>query len=147
MGDDGLGEYVVSRLKFRPWPGNVRLVNMACSPLNFLNEIQQADTLIVVDAIRAGTQPGTIHRITQPGPLKTGSASDNGFARNSHGFSILDTVELARIQTGRPYQVIIYGIEPSDCKPGIGLSPPVINASHALEQLVYRDCLSNWQFA
>jgi hydrogenase maturation protease len=136
MGDDGLSEHVITKLKLHTWPENVTLLNIGCSVLNHAIELEQVDTLIVIDAIRAKTQPGAIHRVIPSGHLKSVFSDRTDTARDSHGFSILDAIELARLKKGKSTEVIIYGIEPFDCHPGIGLSPAIGNSVLILEQMV-----------
>jgi hydrogenase maturation protease len=143
MGDDGLSEHVIAKLKLRTWPENVTLLNMGCSVLNHATELEQVDTLIIIDAIRAKTQPGTIHKVIPSGHLKSGFSDCTDTARDSHGFSILDAIELARLKKGKPTEVIIYGIEPFHCHPGIGLSPAISNSVSILERLVFDEIMGH----
>ncbi|HHY17861.1 MAG TPA: hydrogenase maturation protease, partial [Firmicutes bacterium] len=141
MGDDGLGGHVVAKLQLRAWPENVRLLDIGSSPLAHVAEFQKADILIVIDAIKAETAPGTIHRITPSSRLKADFSGCKDSSLNAHGFSILDAIELARLKGGKPAQIIIYGIEPLDCTPGIGLSAPVMASACRLEEMILENVL------
>ena len=61
MGDDGLGLAALARLA-RDWdlPPSVSLVDGGTWGMNLLPQIETADQLILLDAIRAGTPPGTL---------------------------------------------------------------------------------------
>ncbi len=141
MGDDGLGGHVIKKLCLGSWPGNVAITDMGCSPIYFLADIEKADVVIVVDAVRNGACPGTIHRIEPHGPMAKHFPWLRYSCRDAHGFSILNAIEITRLSSGNPAQVIIYGIEPFDLSPGIGLSAPVLNSVPVLEKLIRRQIL------
>lgn len=120
MADDGLGVFIAKKLKqtFNNL-GNVKILDVGTSILNFLYEIKYTENLIVIDAIRGGKKPGTVYRINF-----TKENRPFGFT-DSHGFSLYEVLEFTRGLWKRPKKVIIYGIEVLDCKPKIGLSPIV----------------------
>lgn len=120
MGDDGLGVYVAAGLQEKKWPPGVLILDVGTSTFNYLEEISQSRILIAVDAIQAGGKPGCIYRF---GCSDNVNRPDNW--RDAHGFSLLDTVELARRINGYPVNFIIYGVEPLD-----------INFSNSLSQAV-----------
>lgn len=141
MGDDGLGGYVVKKLQLRRWAGNVFILDMGCSPIHFLADIEKSDVVIVVDAVRNRACPGTIHRIVPHSPMAGQFPGLRYSYRDAHGFSILNAIQIARLRSGNPAHVIIYGIEPLNLSPGIGLSTSVLNSVPLIEKLVYNQII------
>jgi len=120
MGDDGLGVYAAEELKKREWPPEVCILEAGLSVMYYLEEISCARSVIAVDAVRAGGRPGNIYRFMgreiKNSPEKW---------RNSHGFSLLEVVELSKHLTGLPANLIIYGVEPLELGFRNELSPAV----------------------
>ena len=65
------------------------------------------DRVAVVDAVRTGAAPGTVHVLdvtTRPLPASVSTAS-------THAISLADAVELARALDRLPASILVYGIE------------------------------------
>ena len=104
----------------------------ACGDLSSLPDCWEDRTqVIIVDAVRTGAAPGTLHRFdAAAGPLPA------LFARGStHAFGVAEAVELARVLGRLPQALVVYGIEGGDFSPGEGLSPAV---QRAVEQAAAR---------
>jgi hydrogenase maturation protease len=81
--------------------------------------------VILIDAVRSGAQPGTIHRLDaslQPLPSPM-------FRDSTHAFAVVEAIELARALHQLPAHCVVYGIEGQDFQAGIGLSTPVERAA------------------
>lgn len=77
--------------------------------------------VIIVDAVRSGAVPGTLHRFdaaAAPIPALFARAS-------THAFGVAEAVELARALGRLPRSLVVYGIEGSDFSIGEGLTPEV----------------------
>ena len=62
--DEGVGVRVIEKLQGQyTLPENVRVVDGGTQGLWLLSTIQEADHLIVVDAVLGGDEPGTIYRL------------------------------------------------------------------------------------
>ena len=122
--DDGAGVEVVRRLAGRV-PAGVRLIELGGDPAGLLDAWEGLGTVVVVDAVRSGGEPGTIHRLdasTEPLPARTGSAS-------THGLGLAEALELGRALGRLPARVVVVGIEVADDRTAGGkLSRPVQDA-------------------
>jgi hydrogenase maturation protease len=80
--------------------------------------------VVLIDAVRSGAPPGTVHRIdlkeTRPGFLKSYGST--------HGLGIAEAVELARSLNRLPETLILYGIEGENFEMGGGLTGAVDGA-------------------
>jgi hydrogenase maturation protease len=126
-GDDAAGLEVVRRL---PPVDSVRIIECADDPLGIIDAWEGADDAIVVDAVRSGAPPGTVHVLDglQPGgltPRLHGSTS-------THAFGVGEAIELARTLGRLPERVRIYGIEGESFVIGSVLSPAVARAVERL---------------
>ena len=137
--DDGVGISVVQTLRQKQWSSEVFILEGGTSAINFLEELGKAKHVIVVDAVRGGEKTGTIHRYTEED-----LAAFRESRLDSHGFSLLWLVELARAMTGYPVNVIVYGVEIHQLHFGAEVSPRVLQAIPAaaekVEQEIIRIC-------
>ena len=116
-GDDGAGLEVARRL---------RGVEAVGDPAALLDAWDGADHVIVVDAVRSGAAPGTIHRL-DPDCLPAAAA-----LRSTHGAGLAEAIELGRALDRLPARLELYGIEGGCFEPGSGLTPAVVSAVEAL---------------
>ncbi|MEW6278275.1 MAG: hydrogenase maturation protease [Candidatus Eremiobacterota bacterium] len=126
-GDDGVGPEVARRV--RPETADVLVARGEVTELMDLWEGRPK--VFVVDAVRSGSPPGTLHRLEahrEPLPAFVRQTS-------THGFGLAEAVELARILGTLPEELVLYGIEAERMEAGAGLSPRV---RRAVGQVVQR---------
>jgi len=128
-GDDAAGLEVVRRLRAHASDG-VRIVECADDPLGIIDAWEGADDAIVIDAVRSGAPPGTLH-VLEGAQLKGQSLKLRG-SMSTHAFGVVDAIELARALGRLPERVRIYGIEGESFVMGSGLSPAVARAVERL---------------
>src|SRR5208282_4665616 len=87
--------------------------------------------LLVIDAVRSGAAPGTVHR------LEPGDGFLPGFrsVTSTHGLSLAEAVALARGLGCLPRRLVVYGIEADDVRMGAELTPPV---AHGVQEVTDR---------
>lgn len=133
--DDGVGLEVARRLKgLEKWPDSVLIEEIGTAVLNYLNEISRAYGVIIIDAIRAGGEPGSIYRFDRWDKGKVLSWSSD-----SHVLLPTGVIEWAQALTGFPQEVILVGIEPENLDFGCQLSLPVRAALPAAVSTVRRE--------
>jgi len=98
-GDDAAGILVAEKL--RALGVEVKI----CEPSALLDTWAGADNLILIDTVVTGCPPGTMHVWDGPPPRKSKGVT------STHGFGIMDAIELARIMDRLPVRVRVYGIE------------------------------------
>jgi len=112
--DEGIGVHVVQALKGMLLPDGVEVVDGGTSPdLPYL--VEGADKLIVVDAVQAGGEPGSIYRLT---PEDVAARPDA--LLSAHQMDLLASLRTLRLDGG-PKEVVIIGVEPEEI--GWGLEP------------------------
>lgn len=119
-GDDGSGLEVARALRPR-LAGKARVEECVSEGIALLEMWRDADRVLVVDAVRSGAAPGTVHR------FEAGDGFSPGFrtATSTHGLSLAEAVALGRGLGCLPRRLVIYGIEADDVRVGDGLTPPV----------------------
>src|SRR5262249_2026098 len=102
-GDDAVGPAVAERLR----SAGAALLRCADEPTRLLDLGAGLDTVVVVDAVRSGAPPGTIHRADAgdgPLPRELRLAS-------THAMGIADALELGRALGRAPRRLVVLGIE------------------------------------
>ncbi|HEU4343974.1 MAG TPA: hydrogenase maturation protease [Candidatus Binatia bacterium] len=119
-GDDAVGLLVARRLLERGLSG-ISIRELRGDPTLLLDIWENAETVILIDALRSGAAPGTLHRLDgERLPI-----DEKIFRFSTHGTSIAAAVELARALGRLPRRLIIYGIEGKRFGVGEGVSPKV----------------------
>lgn len=125
-GDDAVGHLVADRL------GDAAVVRVAGGdPAALLEAWTGAQLAVVVDAVRSGAPPGTLHRLD--GHVAAGARSA---AWSSHGPGVGAAIALADALGRLPARIVVIGIEIADITPGAPVSAAVRaavpRAAHAI---------------
>jgi len=111
--DEGIGVRVVEELERRyRLPDNVRCVDGGTQGLWLMATIQEADHLVVVDAVLGRGEPGTLYRIERK-DLPTGLR----VKQSAHDSDLLEALTLCSFLDKEPKSVVVLGIEPEDIQP------------------------------
>lgn len=121
-GDDAAGREVANRLR------TVASRMSTTGSFELMALWEGADEVIVVDAARSGSEPGTVHRFDAvEKPLPAGT-----LGTSTHSVGVTEVVEMARSLGRLPKHLWVYGIEVSDIGAGSHLSGPVERAVASL---------------
>ena len=115
--DEGIGIHTVKALEKMEMPDNVTIIDGGTSP-DILACTRGGDKLIIIDAARAGGEPGTIYRF-QPDDI----VAESGEMLSVHELGVPQNLRLMLLSGDEPSEVIIIGIEPKEIDWGIELSP------------------------
>ena len=105
--DDGVGVHVVERLREeRP---EIEAVDLSTANVEILEYIRNRDRVVIVDAMRSGSDPGTVRKIRQE------EIKEAGF-RDSHGLDLSSLILLGRqlYPDEMPDRITIIGVEAED---------------------------------
>jgi hydrogenase maturation protease len=119
--DDGLGVTAVTKLiESYDRPDGVRILDGGTLGLSLLPAVEQADRLILVDAIQVDSAPGSFVRLTgdDVGPAVASRLSP-------HQVGVADLLDGVRWLDRYPSSVVLLGLVPESIDLGIGLSPAV----------------------
>jgi hydrogenase maturation protease len=120
MGDDGVGVRAVERIGQIGVPERTLLVDIGTSSLDSMDVIVDSERLVVIDAVKGGSDPGTVYRL-RPEDLASGRYEQLSL----HQVSLLESLELARLKGRIAPDVVIIGVEPKSIRPGRELSSEV----------------------
>ena len=129
MGDDGLGIVVARQLLSRTdLPDGVQVVDGGTWGLNLLPVIEDAERVLLVDAIDMAEAPGTLIRLSRerlPRYLAT--------KISPHQVDLRDVLALAELRGTLPEDTTAIGLQPQIVALGTALSPLVAGR---MEELV-----------
>jgi hydrogenase maturation protease len=117
--DEGVGVHAVRELEKRDLPAHVEVIDGGTSLMELLPVIQEAQRIIVIDALRGGGAPGTVYRVT-PDDLM----AETDRPLSLHQVDLLEVLGMARQLGGEPHAVII-GVEPREIAWGMELTSEV----------------------
>lgn len=131
--DEGAGVRLVERLaKSYEIPNDLEVLDGGTSGMELIHSIANRDALIVCDAIRSDSPPGTVKRIAGeelPALFNT--------KLSPHQLGLSEVLATLILLDQLPSSVSLIGIVPQDLDLGIGLSPQIESAlNEALALLV-----------
>ncbi len=131
--DEGIGVRVVEELDRRfSFPENVRLVDGGTQGLWLIPTIQEADHLIVVDAVLGKGKAGDTYRLERD-DLPKGLR----MKQSAHDSDLIEALNLCALIDQDPASVVVIGIEPDEIVPmNIELSPTMVAKIDDLVALV-----------
>ncbi len=107
VGDDGVGIRAIERLRQMELPQNVEVIDAGVGGLSILSWIEDADKVVIVDAVQTGNEPpGTVYRFTD----RELPPSDM-FMLSLHDLNLVDTINVGRVVQKMPDEIVIIGVE------------------------------------
>jgi hydrogenase maturation protease len=122
-GDDAAGPLVGDAL--RGCGEGIRVVEMGPNPLGLLDSWGPDDDVILVDAVRSGAAPGTVHHFAADAPDLVPEPPRS----STHGFGLATVLQLARVIGNVPAHLEIVGIEGESFAVGGPVHPAVRRAA------------------
>lgn len=131
LGDEGVGVHGVRLLQELALPEDSVVLEIGTAILDALPELEQAERVIVLDAMKENSRAGTVYKI----PLDHCSGSP--CIASMHGFDIFRVMAL----TGRaePPPVMVFGVEPDMIGWSMALSPSVAESLPYLVEAVLQE--------
>jgi hydrogenase maturation protease len=129
--DDGAGIAVAERL--RPHAGRFDVLEQSGEGTSLMASWEGASSVIVIDAARSGSAPGTVHRFD----AAAGRIPSDFLHYSTHAFGVAEAIEMARALGILPERLILFGIEGMRFEAGTGLTPPIADAvDRVVEEIV-----------
>jgi hydrogenase maturation protease len=121
LSDEGVGVRALELLR-ATWelPAGVSLIDGGTSAMELLDDLENVDLLIVLDAVRAGRVPGSLIHLT-------GDAVPVFFRTklSPHQIGLADVLASLDLLGTPPRETVILGVEPLSLETGLELSGPV----------------------
>jgi hydrogenase maturation protease len=121
MADDGLGLAALERLRDE-WevPADVTLVDGGTWGMMLLPLIEEAEELLLLDAVRASREPGTVIRLEREELPRYFSHKIS-----PHQIDLREVLAVAELRDRLPERIVVIGVEPELVEMRHGLSPLV----------------------
>jgi hydrogenase maturation protease len=142
VGDDGIGIAALDLVR-RNWrlDDQVELVDGGTWGMNLLPLIESTDRLLILDAVRAGGQPGGVVRLEREDLPRFLSLK-----LSPHQIDLREVLALAELRDTLPRDILVLGIQPERIEMGIGLSDAAQASLETLVQLAIQQ-LREWGHA
>jgi hydrogenase maturation protease len=125
FGDDGFGSVAARRLLERELPDHVRVVDFGIGSIHLSFELLGGyDTVIIVDGVVRGGEPGTIY-VLEP---DLDAARTYAEPADAHTVDPDAVVAMVAASPACPCRVLVVGCEPASTAPVMELSAPVAAA-------------------
>ncbi|MCX7621552.1 MAG: hydrogenase maturation protease [Acidimicrobiales bacterium] len=135
--DDGVGPHcrplIEAELRKRSLCAEV--IELDGEPTRLLESWANRPLAVVVDAVRTGAPPGTVHVVAVGGSDWLGELAPSGTTASSHALGITEAYALGSALGRLPDRLVLAGVEGLDFTEGVGISQEVC---HALPTLVER---------
>jgi len=118
MGDEGVGVRVIQELAKRRFSGDVSFIDAGTAFFGIVSTLRDFERLIIVDAVYGGEKAGTLYRF---GVDDVTAKESSGLSL--HDFGVLESIQLERIVSRFPEDVVFYGIEPESVSFSMDISP------------------------
>ena len=139
LSDEGVGVHVVRLLRERyQFPQEVEILDGGTLGLDLLPYVEDADRLLMVDAVQMDAPPGTVARLAGeevPAVLN--------LKYSPHQMGVSDLLAAARLMGRYPAELILWGIQPASLEVGLELSPAVAAQVETVVQNVLAE-LQRW---
>jgi hydrogenase maturation protease len=134
LSDEGVGVHVANKFREMDLPPGVEVIEGGTDGFRLMNVITGADRLIVVDAVKGGSAPGSIYRFD----IKDVSTFPDAYKTSVHQIGILEVVHLSEL-VGQTPETIVIGVEPKSLDMGMELSPEVQEKVPKIMELVLEE--------
>lgn len=118
--DEGVGVHAARQLAAGALPDGVDVIDAGVAVADALSAYKSIGKLIVVDAVDAKAQPGSVFRF-RPRDVQRRQA----LLRSLHELDLFDALDLARHGGCTVGEVIVVGVQPKTVDWGLELSPEV----------------------
>lgn len=129
--DEGVGVRVIEAMQQMELPDEVELVDGGTAGADLVDIIADRRKLIVVDAIDAGSRPGTILRLAADD-----LAPEPEAAISLHQLGLAESLAMASQLDCAPQDVVIFAVQPGRIAPGLELSAEVAAVVPAVVEAV-----------
>ncbi|MGQ4833667.1 MAG: hydrogenase maturation protease [Candidatus Asgardarchaeia archaeon] len=139
MKDDGAGSIFADILLKEKLPSNVEVIDYGISAISLLHDLADYDYVIFIDSMKKGEEAGSIYHIRISSDDIEDTSEDEAnqfFTLSFHEIDLERLLPLSKKLNQLPKNIEIYGIEPKDISPGIGLSKEVQKALELLKKII-----------
>lgn len=134
LSDEGVGVHVANKLMEMDLPAGVEVIEGGTDGFRLMNVVTGADRLIVVDAVKGESPPGSIYRFD----INDVPSSPDAYKTSVHQIGILEVVHLSEL-VGQTPETTVIGVEPKSMEMGMELSPEIQEKIPRIIELVLEE--------
>lgn len=117
--DEGVGVHVIKEMQKTELPPHIELLDIGTFTMDLLSYLEGVKKLIVIDALKAGSEPGTVYKC-KPEDLMPKDQQPISL----HEIGLLESLNMAK-KMGFEIETVILGVEPKLFEWGMELSEEV----------------------
>jgi hydrogenase maturation protease len=129
--DEGVGVRVIERMLEMPVPEDVELVDGGTAGADLLEVLAERRKVIVIDAVQAECEPGTVLRFTADELVQP-----DGVGMSLHEVGLGESLIMTRQLGCEPEDVVVFGITPKNIESGLELSEEIAASVPKVIELV-----------
>lgn len=130
--DEGVGVRVIEAMQNEALPDGIELCDGGTSGADLIDILADRRKVIILDAIDAQYPAGTVLRMTVNDILP-----QEGQSISLHQFGLADSLVMAKQMGVFPDEVVIFGIQPQEIRPGLDLTPELAAVIPTVIRLVH----------
>lgn len=131
--DEGIGVHVIQAMEKMELPVHIELLDIGTSTMDLISYLRGMKKLIVIDAMKAGGNPGTIYKCK----LEDLLPKDEG-PISLHEIGLIETLNMAK-KMGMEMETVVIGVEPKVFDWGMELSEEVKQKIPAIIEAVLKE--------
>ncbi len=131
--DEGIGIHVIQEMENLQLPDHIELLDIGTSTMDLFSHLEGIRKMIVIDAMKAGGNPGSIYRC-KPKDLMP---KDEG-PISLHEIGLLESLAMAR-KKGIEIETVVVGVEPKVMDWGVDLSEEVKKRIPAIIDVILKE--------
>jgi hydrogenase maturation protease len=117
--DEGIGVHIIQALQKMEIPDNINLVDGGTEELDLMEYSNKGiDKVIIIDAIRGGTKPGTTFRLSPNEIMAT-----TKHIYSMHQKDLVDAFKMIDLFAKKPKEIVIIGVVPKETEWSLKLTP------------------------
>jgi len=129
--DEGVGVRVIEQMQKMRLPDDVELVDGGTAGADLLDVLAERRKIIVIDAVQADCEPGTVLRFTTDDLVRP-----DGVGMSLHELGLGEALTMTRQLGCAPKDVVVFGIKPKNIECGLELSQEVAASVPRVVKLV-----------
>jgi len=122
LGDEGVGLHIIDKLSQIPMPPYVSIIDCGCDLLSLMAYINEPGRILIIDAIRAGGEPGEIYSFNYSRLTNTRVEMCS-----AHQVKTMDALRLIKLVCPAlaDSEIVVIGVEPKAMELSSNLSKEV----------------------
>jgi hydrogenase maturation protease len=129
--DEGVGVRVIEQMQKMHLPDEVEMVDGGTAGADLLDVLAEREKIIIIDAVQADCEPGTVLRFTADDLVRP-----DGAGMSLHELGLAEALLMTKQLGCAPKDLVVLGIKPKDLQCGLELSEEIAASVPKVVELV-----------